>query len=95
MAKGLLFSASKLQTAPWALSARFFDASRRQLITRRVLDWDRPNVGRQLQQDGQGLDCVPQDVSLFANGVFADTVKLRRGHTGAGWAPNPVRLVSS
>lgn len=72
MADGRLFSASKWQTAPRALSARFFDASRRQLITRRALDWDPPNLGR------QGLGCVPQDVSLFANGIFADSYMKTR-----------------
>lgn len=30
------------------------------------------------------------NVTLHGNEVFADGVKLRRGHTGLGWALNPM-----
>ena len=30
------------------------------------------------------------NVTLFANGVFADVIRLRRGHSGIVWALNPM-----
>lgn len=56
-----------------------------------------------LQTKWTGLNSVPpkpmsflepQRVTLCGNRAVADTVKLRRGRTGAGWALNPVGLVS-
>lgn len=37
---------------------------------------------------------VPQNVTIFGNGVFVNAVKLRWGHAGIGWASSPVQLVS-
>ena len=34
-------------------------------------------------------------VNLFGNRVFANVIKLREGHTGLGWALNPMTAVLS
>ena len=36
---------------------------------------------------------IPVNVTLFGKRVFADVIKLRRGHTGLEWAINPITVV--